>query len=257
VTAGGLPPDEFGPTYAVLLEEIEGDVRAARARARRTVTGELVGLYWRIGNRILDRQASQGWGAKVIDRLAADLKAAFPDSRGFSRSNLEYMRRLAASHPDPGFPQQPAGELPWGHWMVLLDKLSADPDLQRWYAAQAVEHAVVAVSLAAAMPVEFLTDDQVGAYGRVPAEPSRAQVERWWHFDDADRGSDRRPSSSTQPGRVRRPARNGPDGRPVPRRSAHRLPRGPREGAGRRRHPPVLPTAEDRERAVNSIPSDR
>ena len=124
VTAGGLPPDEFGPTYAVLLEEIEGDVRAARARARRTVTGELVGLYWRIGNRILDRQASQGWGAKVIDRLAADLKAAFPDSRGFSRSNLEYMRRLAASHPDPGFPQQPAGELPWGHWMVLLDKLS-------------------------------------------------------------------------------------------------------------------------------------
>ena len=83
---------------------------------------------------------SQGWGAKVIDRLAADLKAAFPDSRGFSRSNLEYMRRLAASHPDPGFPQQPAGELPWGHWMVLLDKLSADPDLQRWYAAQAVEH---------------------------------------------------------------------------------------------------------------------
>ena len=76
----------------------------------------------------------------MIDRLAADLKAAFPDSRGFSRSNLEYMRRLAASHPDPGFPQQPAGELPWGHWMVLLDKLSADPDLQRWYAAQAVEH---------------------------------------------------------------------------------------------------------------------
>ena len=38
------------------------------------------------------------------------------------------------------------------------------------------------------MPVEFLTDDQVVAYGRVPAALSRGQIERWWHFDDADRG---------------------------------------------------------------------
>ncbi|MCO4860027.1 DUF1016 N-terminal domain-containing protein, partial [Herbaspirillum sp. WGmk3] len=56
-------------------------------------------LYWEIGNEILDRQARQGWGAKVIERLAQDLRKAFPDMSGLSRSNLMAMRSFAEAWP--------------------------------------------------------------------------------------------------------------------------------------------------------------
>jgi predicted nuclease of restriction endonuclease-like (RecB) superfamily len=65
--------------------------------SHRTVNTELLRLYWTIGTVILDRQERQGWGAKVISRLAQDLQAASPELSGLSRSNLEYMRRFAAA----------------------------------------------------------------------------------------------------------------------------------------------------------------
>lgn len=93
--------------------------------AARTVNTELIGLYWQIGRAILDRQASQGWGAKVISRLAADLCAEFPVMRGFSQRNLVYMRTFAAAFPESEQPitQQAVARLPWGHVTVLLDRV--------------------------------------------------------------------------------------------------------------------------------------
>ena len=75
----------------------------------------MVLLYWDIGRVILDRQASEGWGAKVIDRLAADLREAFPDMKGFSPRNLKYMRAFAAAWPDRTIVQQFAARIPWFH----------------------------------------------------------------------------------------------------------------------------------------------
>ena len=129
-----LPDD-----YPEVLERLKEQVRAARAVAHRTVNTELLRLYWTIGTVILDRQERQGWGAKVISRLARDLQAAFPELSGLSRSNLEYMRRFAAAYPSVSFPQQAVGELPWGHITVLLDKLSDQPT-RDWYAAATVQH---------------------------------------------------------------------------------------------------------------------
>lgn len=56
---------------------------------------ELLRLYWRIGDTILDRQAQQAWGSKVLERIATDLRTEFPTMTGFSRANLFYMRGLA------------------------------------------------------------------------------------------------------------------------------------------------------------------
>lgn len=111
-------------------------MRGAQVRAVRTVSTQLLELYWDIGSTILARQADAGWGGKVITRLSADLRAEFPGMKGLGRSNLEYMRRFAAAWPQE-FPQQLAGELPWGHVMVLLDRLDAPGD-RAWYAEQAV-----------------------------------------------------------------------------------------------------------------------
>ncbi len=72
----------------------------------------MVLLYWDIGRVILDRQEREGWGAKVIDRLAADLREAFPDMRGFSPRNLKYMRAFAAAWPERAIVQQLAAQIP-------------------------------------------------------------------------------------------------------------------------------------------------
>jgi predicted nuclease of restriction endonuclease-like (RecB) superfamily len=77
-------------------------------------------------------------GSRVIDRLAADLRTEFPGMRGFSPRSLAYMRRFAAAFPEEIL-QQPAAQLPWGHLMVLLDRVP-DSQARDWYAAQAVEH---------------------------------------------------------------------------------------------------------------------
>lgn len=128
-----LPPD-----YAVWLAELKTRIHGAQQRATLAVSRELVQLYWQIGRDILQRQNRDGWGAKVIDRLAQDLRNAFPDMKGFSPRNLKYMRAFADAWPDSEFVQEVLAQLPWYHQIALLDKLKT-ADERRWYAAKALE----------------------------------------------------------------------------------------------------------------------
>jgi predicted nuclease of restriction endonuclease-like (RecB) superfamily len=105
-----------------------------------TINQELVRLYHQIGAEILQRQERQGWGARVIERLSSDLRAAFPDMKGLSSRNLKYMKAFAQACPDLQFGQQPAAQLPWFHIVTLLTKLM-DAQERAWYAAKASEHA--------------------------------------------------------------------------------------------------------------------
>lgn len=132
--AAALPDD-----YLEFLDQLKNQVRHARLRATRVVNTELLLLYWDLGRAIAERQQAQGWGTKVIDRLASDLRSAFPQMRGLSRSNLFYMRQMALLWPRSAIVQQPVGRLPWGHITVLLDKLD-DQDERDWYATRAAEH---------------------------------------------------------------------------------------------------------------------
>lgn len=107
-------PAELPDDYLQLLDRLKSQVRQARIRATRIVNTELLTLYWDIGHAIVERQQVEGWGAKVSDRLAVDLRSAFPDMRGFSRTNLKYMRQMAAVWTRDEIGQQPVGQLPWG-----------------------------------------------------------------------------------------------------------------------------------------------
>lgn len=129
-----LPTD-----YAAWLVELKQRVQAAQQHAALAVNQELVRLYWQIGRDILQRQQAQGWGAKVIDRLAVDLTAAFPDMKGFSRSNLLYMRAFHEAWPDEAIVQQLVGRLPWGQNLLLMSKLKSREE-RVWYAQQAIAH---------------------------------------------------------------------------------------------------------------------
>lgn len=130
-----MPPDGYGDWLA----DLKGRIHNAQQRATLAVNRELVLLYWQIGKDILTRQAQQGWGAKVIERLAHDLRSAFPDMKGFSPRNLKYMRAFAEAWPDALFVQEVLAQLPWYHHLALLDKLPG-PQTRRWYAAKAIEH---------------------------------------------------------------------------------------------------------------------
>ena len=138
-----LRSDTLPADYPQFLAEIKGRIGAARTRAVLAVNSELIRLYWEIGHEILEREQRKGWGAKVIDRLAADLRREFPGITGFSRSNLKYMRAFAEAWPtgdgDDSIGQQPVGQLPWGHNIALLTKLK-DREIRLWYATQAIEN---------------------------------------------------------------------------------------------------------------------
>ena len=127
------------PGYAALLKDIKERVHTAQMRATLAVNRELILLYWSIGRDILDRQQAEGWGTKVIDRLAKDLGAEFPGVEGFSPRSLKYMRTFAGEWPDESIVQQVAAQLPWGHHDGPPDRIK-NRTTREWYLQSAVEH---------------------------------------------------------------------------------------------------------------------
>ena len=125
--------------YLELLEELKGRISAARVKAALAVNAELVTLYWSIGKNIIQRQEQEGWGAKVLDRLSNDLKAAFPDMKGLSARNLRYMRDLALVWPDEAIVPQLVAKIPWGHNRTLIHKVKERVE-REWYIQACIEH---------------------------------------------------------------------------------------------------------------------
>lgn len=138
--------------YDRFLASLKERIGKAQLRAALSVNRELVALYWRIGNDIVERQRAHGWGNAVVDRLGRDLQASFPGLSGFSRTNVYRMRAfyLAYSDAEEIVPQavgrfpEPAlpgvvGDIPWGHNIVLLERVK-DPAERLWYAQAAVHH---------------------------------------------------------------------------------------------------------------------
>ena len=124
--------------YDEFLGQLKERIRTAQLKASVSVNRELVLLYWHIGREILRRQKQHGWGAKIIDRAAADLRREFPGVEGFSPRNLKYMRAFAQAWPDEVIVQQLAAQVPWFHNCVLLDKVK-DPSEREWYVRKCVE----------------------------------------------------------------------------------------------------------------------
>jgi predicted nuclease of restriction endonuclease-like (RecB) superfamily len=125
--------------YVNWLKEVKERIRSAQQKAVFAANREMILLYWQLGKDILERQDRQGWGAKVIARLADDLRREFPEMKGFSPSNLKYMRRFAEECPNCQIGQQPADQLPWFHIVILLTKVDG-PEDREWYARAAIEH---------------------------------------------------------------------------------------------------------------------
>ena len=129
-----LPSD-----YGRWIQSIKDRVRNAQFRALVAVNVELMLLYWDIGRAILDRQAAEGWGTKVVQRIATDLAVEFPGAKGFSLRNLKYMRAFAEAWPNREFVQQVVAQISWGNNVVLLDRVK-DIEQRKAYARLAAEN---------------------------------------------------------------------------------------------------------------------
>ncbi len=157
--------------YAVWITALKARVRSAQFVAAARVNHELLRLYWDIGTALMEAQAHEGWGAAIIPRLARDRHAEFPEMQGFSVRNLKYMLRFARENGAPpkvqqaaallagnknsvaivpppaaqlhavapSIVQQPAALLPWGHHLLLMDKVK-DRAARAWYMRAAVDN---------------------------------------------------------------------------------------------------------------------
>jgi predicted nuclease of restriction endonuclease-like (RecB) superfamily len=121
------------------LARLKSQIRTAQVSAAVAVNQKLVLLYSGIGKEILTRQKEDGWGTRVIERLAKDLRSEFPDMQGLSPRNLGYMRSFAEAWPEEPILQQLVAKLPWGHNVRLLD-LVKNREERIWYARAAIEN---------------------------------------------------------------------------------------------------------------------
>ena len=164
--------------YRQFVTDLKSRIANARLSAARHVNRELVTVYWDIGRGIVEKQKELNWGESVVEMVAAELRAAFPDMSGFSPRNLRDMKRFYLAYSDPEFWRQPVAklndkspssaiwrqavaklsagevlpqpvaetgtsdpipflrqlvaEIPWGHHLLILNKLTASP-ARLWY----------------------------------------------------------------------------------------------------------------------------
>ena len=125
--------------YKIFLREIKERIVSSQLKAAIAVNRELIALYWEIGSKIHLKQKDEGWGAKTVENLAKDLKSIFPEMKGFSLTNIKYMVQFAKEYPEFAISQQVVGQIPWGHNILLLQKLETPQD-RLWYAHKTIEH---------------------------------------------------------------------------------------------------------------------
>lgn len=137
-------PVSLPENYVLVLNDIKSRIRESQLRAALAANQELIKLYWWIGREIAARQSSEKWGSQIIERLCKDLQNSFPGLRGFSRSNIFYMRSFYSSYEivqkasgQLDFPPDFCLNIPWWHNIVLMEKVKNLVE-REWYARQAV-----------------------------------------------------------------------------------------------------------------------
>jgi predicted nuclease of restriction endonuclease-like (RecB) superfamily len=121
--------------YLSIINDIKVKIKSAQYRAINAANGELIMLYWNIGNVINEHSV---WGSKFVENLARDIKFEFPNTKGYSVRNLKYMSKFAQTYPDIEFVQTVSAQLSWSHNTLLLDKMK-DDERRIWYTKKTIE----------------------------------------------------------------------------------------------------------------------
>lgn len=155
--------------YAELLGQIKQRIHQGQARAVLSANAEMITTYWDVGKILHERQKQEGWGRAVIPRLAKDIHNELPEVKGFSERNIGRMVAFYRAYPDdtvilpqpvaksaednkvpqpvaqtdiPAILQQLVAKIPWGHNILLMEKVK-DVRARLWYMQQIIEHGYV------------------------------------------------------------------------------------------------------------------
>ena len=118
--------------YVMWLTELKARYRQSQAKAAAKVNTVLLEFYWSLGCDIVQRKAESKWGNGFFNQLSLDMRAMFPDEKGFSVTNLKYMKRWYLFYYERfAIRQQPAdefrmpelfGQVPWFHHVEIFTK---------------------------------------------------------------------------------------------------------------------------------------
>lgn len=130
--------------YTKFITSLRTKIRSAQIKAAVAVNSELINLYWEIGKEIVEKQDREGWGSRVLEKVAKDLQNEFPGIEGFSRTNLFRMKAFYNAYAKVPqavgqLEQLPVFSIPWGHNIILLESLKHREE-RLWYAFKAIEH---------------------------------------------------------------------------------------------------------------------
>ncbi|MFH0764161.1 MAG: PDDEXK nuclease domain-containing protein [Candidatus Omnitrophota bacterium] len=128
----------IGKEYTKFLNEIKSKILHAQIKTSHALNKELIKLYWDIGKEISTRQKKCRWGNSIVKALAGDLQKAFPCIRGFSERNVWNMRRFYEEYHNEPILQQLVAELPWGHNLLIMEKMS-DADEREYYITASIK----------------------------------------------------------------------------------------------------------------------
>jgi predicted nuclease of restriction endonuclease-like (RecB) superfamily len=127
--------------YQNLLNEIKSRLKKSQLRAAIVVNQELIQFYWEVGTLIIERQQGAQWGEKLFNVLAEDLKRSFPNTEGFSKTNLKNMCLFAKHYPNREFGQALPDQLTWTHHVVLARMIESEKIyVKQWYANKTIEN---------------------------------------------------------------------------------------------------------------------
>jgi len=118
--------------YTSFLQAIKIKVVESRFQAAKSVNRSMIGMYWFIGQLIVEKQEKLAWGKSVVETLSKDLKIAFPEMTGFSAQNLWLARQFFLEYRHLPILQQLVGEIPWGHNILIIQKIKSEEE-RRFY----------------------------------------------------------------------------------------------------------------------------
>lgn len=144
--------------YSNWIKELKERYRKTQIKAATCINQELLRYYWTVGRDIVNLDAENKYGSEFYKNLSQDLKEALPESNGFSRQNLQYMKKFylfysqvntnhhqVVDNNDDKICQQAVGNfifsVPWGHHCIIIDKYfkNSDKDIAVFYLKKTIE----------------------------------------------------------------------------------------------------------------------
>ena len=127
------------PEYRNFLTDIKDRLKKAQIRAALAANSELIKFYWELGIELIEKQKAHKWGDHFLEQFSHDMRVEFPQMQGFSKRNLEYMRRFATLYSTSEFAKQAVSQLPWGHIVRLMQMVKNNTE-RDWYAQQSIKN---------------------------------------------------------------------------------------------------------------------